>query len=128
MGRFVRPTDTVRISLAEFDGSEDWVDVRGALSWRDMLELRALAIGGATQGGDGGVELRVDPWRAQLELLARAIVGWSFRAADGDPAPIPVSRSAIEQLDPALGDWLAQRIDALYQGSQGNSSRGDSRG
>jgi len=113
MTRFVRPTETVRIYLTEFDGSEDWVDVRAALSWRDSLELRALAIAGATQSQDG-VQLQIDPWRAQLELLSRAIVNWSLKYAPDDPAPIPVTRSAIEQLNPQLGDWLAQKIDAMY--------------
>lgn len=114
--RFARTNDTVRISLREFDGSEDWVDIRAALPYRDWLALRGMAVSGATQGAGGEVRLDIDTGRAQLELLCRAIVGWSFKAADGDPAPVPVSRQLIEQLDPALGDWLAQRIDAHYSG------------
>jgi len=125
--RFARPDETVRISLREFDGSDDWVEVRAALSYRDSIELRAMAVPGAIQTPDG-VQLQIDTGRAQLELLCRAIVGWSLRASEHDPAPLPVTRELIERLDPALGDWLAQRIDALYQDARPNSQPGSSPG
>ena len=127
MRRFARPDETVRISLREFDGSDDWVEVRAALSYRDSIELRAMAVSGAIQTPDG-VQLQIDTGRAQLELLCRAIVGWSLRASERDPAPLPVTRELIERLDPALGDWLAQRIDALYQDARPNSQPGSSPG
>jgi hypothetical protein len=125
--RFARPDETVRISLREFDGSDDWVEVRAALSYRDSIELRAMAVSGAIQTPDG-VQLQIDTGRAQLELLCRAIVGWSLRASEHDPAPLPVTRELIERLDQSLGDWLAQRIDALYQDSRPNSHQGSSPG
>jgi hypothetical protein len=123
--RFARPDETVRISLREFDGSDDWVDVRAALSYRDHLELRSMAVSGAVQTAEG-MHLQIDTGRAQLELLCRAIVGWSLRASEHDPAPLPVTRELIERLDQSLGDWLAQRIDQLYQGSRPNSQPGSS--
>jgi len=123
--RFARPDETVRISLREFDGSDDWVEVRAALSYRDSIELRAMAVSGAIQTPDG-VQLQIDTGRAQLELLCRAIVGWSLRASEHDPAPLPVTRELIERLDQSLGDWLAQRIDQLYQGTRPNSQPGSS--
>ena len=127
MRRFARPDETVRISLREFDGSDDWVDVRAALSYRDHIELRAMAVSGAVQTAEG-MHLQIDTGRAQLELLCRAIVGWSLRASEHDPAPLPVTRELIERLDPALGDWLAQRIDRLYEASRPNSQQGSSPG
>ena len=127
MRRFARADETVRISLREFDGSDDWVEVRAALSYRDSIELRAMAVSGAIQTPDG-VQLQIDTGRAQLELLCRAIVGWSLRASEHDPAPLPVTRELIERLDPALGDWLAQRIDQLYQAARPNSQPGSSPG
>lgn len=127
MRRFATPGETVRISLREFDGSDDWVEVRAALSYRDHIELRAMAVSGAIQTPDG-VQLQIDTGRVQLELLCRAIVGWSFRAAEGDPAPLPVTRELIERLDPALGDWLAERIDRLYRDGRPNSQQGSSAG
>ena len=53
MRRFATPGETVRISLREFDGSDDWVEVRAALSYRDHIELRAMAVSGAIQTPDG---------------------------------------------------------------------------
>lgn len=126
MRRFATPGETVRISLRDFDGSDDWVEVRAALSYRDSIELRAMAVSGAIQTPDG-VQLQIDTGRAQLELLCRAIVGWSLRASEHDPAPLPVTRELIERLDPALGDWLAEQIDRLYQAGRPNSQVGSLR-
>jgi hypothetical protein len=123
--RFARPDETVRISLREFDGSDDWVDVRATLSYRDHLELRSMAVSGAVQTAEG-MHLQIDTGRAQLELLCRAIVAWSLRASEHDPAPLPVTRELIERLDQSLGDWLAQRIDQLYQSARPNSQPGSS--
>lgn len=111
--RFARPDATVRIHLRDYDGSDDWVDVRESLTFVDSVELRDIAIGGATQSQDG-VRIEVAAARLKLELLKRSIVAWSFRVDPADPAPVPVSPGAIERLDANLGDWLAERIDGLY--------------
>lgn len=115
INRFARTDETVRIELREFDGSDDWVEVRAALSWGDMLAVRKASMPRATAApGTPEMEVQIDVGARSLELLSRAIVRWSFRAAEGDPAPLPVSRDLITKLDARLADWLADRVDSLY--------------
>lgn len=112
VNRFSSGRGTHRILLAEYDGSDDWVDIRESLPWRDALALRSMGVTGMRQTGPGQVEYVLDAPRVRLELMARAIIAWSF--TDGQN-PVPVNRQTIEMLDSRLGDWLAEKIDAYYE-------------
>lgn len=125
ISRFARTDEVVRVDLREFDGSDDWVELRAALSWGDMLAVRRASMPRATAhtGGAsaGEMDVQIDVGARQLELLARALVRWSFRASPEDPQPLPVSRDLITRLDARLADWLAERADQLYSGEAGRA-------
>lgn len=94
--------ETHRISLKEFDGSDEWVDIKDELTDKDE---RALAVALGSRGarfvdrGDGLMEVEGN---ADLEsyadvILARCIRGWSF-VHPKNHQPIPVTPQNIARL------------------------------
>jgi hypothetical protein len=92
---------TVRIELREFDGSDDWVEVRAGLRFEDI----AAMVDARQRQGDVAFS---------RELLRRSIVAWSFRVSPDDPEPVRVTPGTIEQLDAGLALWLVAQLNSLY--------------
>ena len=102
--RFVTP-ETVRLDLS--DG--DWIEVKERLDYAENQRLYGRMVH-SLKDDDDGRELGLDLARFNIARLETCIVDWSFRGADDKP--VPVSRNAIEHLDPDT----AQEIDQAIEG------------
>ena len=107
MSYFVNPDARHRITLTEFDGSDEWVEVREDLSYTQQLAI--LRAAGGPGVATGTVEANLQA--SYLELLRQSVTAWSFTDADG--SPVPVGDAAFGQLGP-VAKWLVDTIDAYY--------------
>lgn len=118
---FASTDEVVRIDLRPVTGTDDWVEVRATLRYGDTLAIRNAAVQRARRGADGDLDLALAIGALQLERLARAIVRWSLRMHPDDPAPVPVTREAIQALHPRVADYISERLDELYgEAQEGN--------
>lgn len=101
--RFVQP-NTVRLDLS--DG--DWIEVKERLTYVENQRLYGGMVRSINTNQDIN-ELGVDVARFNILRLETWIVDWSFR--DEHDKPVPVSRSAIENLDPDSAREIDAAID-----------------
>lgn len=107
-----------RIYLAEFDGSDNWVDVREGRSSAAAERYRTAGMhvtgidinSGTVYIGQGGLDLAA---RRNI-LFQQAILAWSLKAEDGDDEVMPLRAETYDQLPDQFAEWLEQRILAYY--------------
>lgn len=106
---------THRIYLKDFDGSENWVDIRASRTYGQRLRTASAAVRVQmpTQPGEQS-RAEVDLYGLRIGLLEQSIVAWSLKADDADPEPMPLTRESFASLDEALGEWLAEQIESYY--------------
>jgi hypothetical protein len=104
--RFVLPT-TVQLTLS--DG--DFIEIKERLTFGEQQKLTAKTL--AQEGnlfGGGEVTATLDFAGYKTERMLAYLVDWSFRDADG--RVVPVSRAALEALDPETADEIDTALDA----------------
>lgn len=107
MAPFFSETATKRLTPPADLGFEpsDWVEIRtkqtSGMRRRVMQRAMVMRIGGEDLP-------TLDLFSYRGALLEEIIVGWS--------SPRPVSQEAIDDLDPAVMDWIASEFDALNKG------------
>lgn len=98
--RFVQP-DVVRLTLS--DG--DFIDVKRQLNAGEQRRLFAHMMRDMTPGE----KVTLIPEQVGRTKLEAYIVGWSF--ADAEGKPVPVSPSAIDNLDTETYAEMVKAID-----------------
>jgi hypothetical protein len=98
--RFVQP-DIVRLTLS--DG--DFVDVKKQLNAGEQRRLFAQMMRDMTPGE----KVQLIPEQVGRTKVIAYVIGWSFRDADGKP--VPVSESAIDNLDTETYQEIVKAID-----------------
>lgn len=102
--RFVSP-EIKRLDLSE----GDWVEIKARLSYREEQELAGAMIR-ATRGDGDEREVSVNVARYAILKLITYLQEWSFR--DEQDKPVPLSPSAIENLDPDTAEEIDEAINA----------------
>lgn len=100
--RFVT-AETVRLDLS--DG--DWVEIKARLTYEEAQKLGNASLVGLNQGG-----YAIDVARFRLMRLETWLVDWNF--ADNEGKSVPLSPSAIRNLDPETAEEILDALDA-YQ-------------
>lgn len=114
MSYFTNPNARHRLSLTEYDGSDNWVEIP------ERLPRHArLALGGAIldfevgPNGTARMQSQADILSARFEeTLIRTVLAWSF--TDDQGAPVAITREAVRLLEDSLGEWLYDAINAYY--------------
>jgi hypothetical protein len=113
---------THRISLQEYDGSDDWFEIAEALSFPDRIEVNdALMRPSVASPG----MFDYTQHHGRFVQLAKALRGWSFTQAvrvNGEereepwelPGTEPGRREELTRLDGDLGAWMALQVDLYY--------------
>jgi hypothetical protein len=104
--RFIVPS-VVQLTLS--DG--DWIEVKERLTFGEQQRLTAATLaqsGSLTKGEELSVSLDMASYKTAR--MVAYLTDWSFR--DEDDRSVPVSRSAIETLDPATADEIDKALDA----------------
>lgn len=115
MGYFVDPNARHRISLREYDGSDEWFEIPVDQAESDRLAVQDALLTShmSVAKGDNSATTETRLQRQFETLLGRTIKGWSFVGPDGNAAP--VNARSIASLGP-VGRWMADQIDAYYEG------------
>jgi hypothetical protein len=103
--RFVQP-NTVRLDLS--DG--DWVETKERLTYAESQKLYSAFVRSMRDGGADADEMGVDLARFALLRMETWLTDWSFR--DDQDKPVPLSRAAIENLDPDTAKEIDVAINA----------------
>lgn len=106
--RFINAGATARLPLS--DG--DWIEVKEKLSYGEQQRLSTASLTSIQFGGDskpGETEVALNMDRYALMRLHVWIVDWSFR--DHNDKPVPVSKSAIDNLDPLTAEEINKALD-----------------
>lgn len=98
----LNPQITKRVELPDQPG--EWIEIRTVLT--QGIRQRALSAG--MRMSLVAADRVVDLWAYRMQLLKDVIVAWSD--------PTPVSAQAIEDLPPALADFIAEQFEAGTQG------------
>ncbi len=105
-----------RISLAGYDGSDNWVDIREGRSSAAAARVNAAAVRMTGVSADGtpsiGAELNLAAMR--LQLFRESILAWSLTRDEADTEPMPLNDTSFEQLDGDVATWLDGEITAYY--------------
>lgn len=101
--RFVQP-DIARLDLSD----SDWVEVKERLTYAEHQRLYSSMLRTVKEGGGDG-EIGVDLGRFNLLRLETWLVDWSFR--DANDKPVPLTRAAIENLDPDTVREIDEALD-----------------
>lgn len=109
--RFIVP-GTVRHEIS--DG--DWFITKEKLSYGETQTLAGGALGRPYESEDGGSAFGVDLKRYNVLRMMTWISAWSFCDAKG--RQVPVSKSAIENLDPSTAAEINAALDAYIERSQ----------
>lgn len=114
--RLANVTGRHRLTLREFDGTDDWVEIRAGRSSRAAARINSagVEIGGLTADGRPLLSAKFDLNEMRSVLFEESIVAWSFRGDDGASGPLPVERYTFEALDGPLGAWLDAEITRYY--------------
>jgi len=99
---------TVRLKLS--DG--DWIDVKQELT---TGEQRAMFADMRRRLGPGELPT-LDPAQVSVARAKAYLVGWSF--VDKDQRPVPVSASAIDQLDTRTFTEITTAVDLHEQATE----------
>jgi hypothetical protein len=117
--RFVVPK-TERLELS--DG--DWIDVNERLTYGQEQRLQEAMLGKMSMDElEKVAEIGLTTARAAVDRLETWIVAWSFR--DDEDRPVPVSRSAIENLDPYTADEIDAALTAHIEDLEKNAQTPD---
>lgn len=116
--RFVTAEEPLRLPLS--DG--DWVEVKPRLSYGEQQRLNSAVLR-SVRGERGDNEVGIDYARFNILRLETWLVEWSLR--DTKDKPVPVSRAAIENLDPDTAEEidraLAEHIEAQQKKARATS-------
>lgn len=121
MGYGSKAEVTHRIRLADYDGSDEWVDIKAR---RSIADKEAESFAGVKLSG-GKVSLTGDMTAdvsdfdfaaVRVVRFQRSIVAWSLKADDADPAPMPLTEDTFRNvLDAELTEWLSDAILRYYE-------------
>ena len=100
--RFVAP-ETVRLELSE----GDWIEVKARLTYGERARLSSSSFKAGHIGSDA-IDLDFEAYA--LARLETWLVDWSFLGANGKV--VPVSRTAIRNLDPDTSDEIDAALTA----------------
>lgn len=124
MGYGSSTVETHRINLREFDGSDNWVEIKARRSPADVEACRVAGIKpGVPMESINGV-VRVTGFTVeQFDFLAtramrfrRHIVAWSLKLRDEDPEPMPLTDDVFRNvLDDDVSEWLSGEIEKYYE-------------
>jgi hypothetical protein len=115
-----------RIYLRDFDGSDNWVDIKERRSENDKnaVQMAGVKIGQGnamfTMPGTG-VTLPADLsgfdfLAARIVRFERMIIAWSLKANDDDAEPMPLTEDTFRnRLDADVAEWLTDQIETYYQ-------------
>lgn len=102
MSYFVNPKARQRISMEEYDGSQNWFEVPVLLPQVELLEIKKKLEAG-------------DEIAQYLYLLGRLVLDWSFTDAEG--LAVPVGVEAFKQLGP-VSKYMSEKILLHIQETQ----------
>lgn len=105
---FVLP-DTKRLDL----GDDLWVEVKETLTYGEEQRLASISlttVNFAANREEGETEIGLDMQRHAIERLVTWVVDWNF--SDHTGKTVPVSRTAIQNLHPAIAKRLTDALDA----------------
>lgn len=108
-------TGTHRIELVDFDGSDNWVDIRAARSYGAAQRQKAAGL--RMKIGDKGKnsEVDFDFAASNLVMFKESIVAWSLKRSETDADPMPLTEETFrEGLGETIGEWLAEEMQAYY--------------
>lgn len=111
--RFVTPA-TVRLDLS--DG--DWIEIKERLTYAEERTMANSALVGLNGGGG----FQVDFARAALLRMETWLTDWSF--ADEDGKSVPLTASAIRNLDPDSANEIIAALDT-YQEARAEADPND---
>ncbi|SRR5579885_398876 len=123
-----------RISLKEFDGSDNWVDIREGRSSRAAARINSAGIEltGLSLDGRPNISTKFDLNEMRVALFEESIVAWSLTGEEAATGALPLDRHTFEQLDSDVAAYLDAEITRYYAGrrfseqaiknSNGNSS------
>jgi hypothetical protein len=116
MGGYRASTATHRIELTEFDGSDNWVDIKAARSSGDATRLlQSAAHITGIDGMNRPLFDTIDLGKLHSGLFQSSIVAWSLKGDDGDAEPMALTPANFDGLDELVGNWLAHQIQTYYQ-------------
>jgi hypothetical protein len=110
--RFVTPA-TVRLELS--DG--DWIEIKERLTYGEERKLANSALVATSANG-----FQVDLARAQLLRMEIWLTDWSF--VDNNGKSVPLTPSAIQNLDPDTAEEIIAALDA-YQEARADADPND---
>ncbi len=107
---------THRLFVTDYNGSDDWVDIKEARTSAATLRYRSagMNIQGADVDGRPIVSAELNQAAMRNVLFQSSIVTWTLKADDADSAPMPLSPTTFDNLDADFADWLDRRITAYY--------------
>ncbi len=105
-----------RIPLAEYNASDDWVDIKQARTSAATLRYRSagMNIQGADVDGRPIVSAELNQAAMRNVLFQSSIVAWSLREHEADAQAMPLSPTTFDNLDADVADWLDRQITAYY--------------
>jgi hypothetical protein len=109
---------THRIELKEFDGSDNWVDIKSEMSNATRTRIKEAAVTLAGVNGDLSLVFNatVNLTETRIRLFEGTIVDWSLKASDDDPMPMPRNRTTYtDVLTGDVADFLDGAISAYYE-------------
>ena len=122
--RFVDPR-TKRLELS--DG--DWIEVKERLTFGETEHMRAATIQKKFQLDElGAIDLRaieISIEQARISKLAEWLADWSF--CDSADKPVPLSRQAIEALDPETANEVNEAVDKHIEEVSKNATKTSSK-
>lgn len=98
--------EPVRLDL----GAGDWIEVKAMLSFGERQRLLGSLLRASVGEAGGTPSVAVDMAEAAIAKVAAWLVDWNLK--DDDGRAVPLSRAAIEHLDPAVADAITALIDA----------------
>jgi hypothetical protein len=101
--RFVQP-NTIRLELTD----SDWVEIKERLTYKENQTLQGAMVK-YIRDATGESEVGVDLARFTILRMETWLTDWSFR--DDQDKPVPLSRAAIENLDPDTAREIDAAID-----------------
>jgi hypothetical protein len=102
--RFVQP-NTIRLELTD----SDWVEIKERLTYKENQTLQGAMVK-YIRDATGESEVGVDLARFTILRMETWLTDWSFR--DDQDKPVPLSRAAIENLDPDTAKEIDVAINA----------------
>lgn len=105
MGKFFISQESARLDV----GDGEWVEIKKELSFAESQKVIGAGVASVHAGENKRDEYKVDFEFMNVIKLETWIVDWSF--TDDDKAKVPVSRSAICNLQPDLATKIVGLIE-----------------